>query len=445
MTQITALYNPLDWQIAPWRDKSPIMLLTGAAGGGKSRCAAEKVNAFMKYYPNATGLMLRKAREFCNKSIVPFMRRTVVGEDGHVQFKKSDFCFEYENGSTLFFGGMKDEGQREAIRSIGQDGSLDIVWIEEANAFSLADFEEILARMRGKAAPWTQIILTTNPDSPYHWINTELITGGGASVYYSDWSQNPHNPSEYGNTLNRLSGVRRLRLRDGKWVQAEGVVYADYDPATHVIEPFDIPDDWRCIRVIDFGYTNPFVCQWWAIDGDGRMYLYREIYMSGRTVKVHSEQINKLSEGERIEATVCDHDAEDRATLRENNIYNIAAVKDVSPGIQAVEERLKLQGDGKPRLYVFKGCRVEMDQSLRDGETFKPTCTEEEFPGYIWPKHKPDREEKEAPSKLNDHGMDALRYGVMYLDTGSTPAGETVTPDIDIYKSERQRTRLWRR
>lgn len=296
---------------------------------------------------------------------------------------------------------------------------MDIVWIEEANAFALADFEEIIARMRGKAAPWTQIILTTNPDTPYHWINRNLIIGGQAAVYYSNWRENPHNPPDYGSKLDMLSGVRRKRLRDGKWVQAEGVVYEDYDASIHVIKPFPIPADWRRIRVIDFGFTNPFVCQWWAIDPDDRMYLYREIYMSRRTVRVHAEQINQFSKDEDIEITICDHDAEDRATLTENGIYNIGAKKDISTGIQGVEGRLKIREDGKPGLYIFSGCLVEVDTSLVSDEQTKPTCTEEEFPGYIWPSHKEGKEQKETPVKINDHGMDTLRYAVRYVRSTS--------------------------
>ena len=105
---------------------------------------------------------------------------------------------------------------------------------------------------------------------------------------------------------------------------------------------------------IDFGYSNPFVCLWIAIDDDGRMYVYREIYHTRRTVKVHAAQINRLSEGERYEFTVADHDAEDRAALLENGIATIAANKAIRPGIEAVQERLKVAGDGKPRLFVLR-------------------------------------------------------------------------------------------
>jgi hypothetical protein len=47
----------------------------------------------------------------------------------------------------------------------------------------------------------------------------------------------------------------------------------------------------------------------------------------------------ELSNGEAIEATICDHDAEDRATLQEHGIPNCAARKAVSVGIEKLEER----------------------------------------------------------------------------------------------------------
>ena len=44
----------------------------------------------------------------------------------------------------------------------------------------------------------------------------------------------------------------------------------------------------------------------------------------------------------------------------------------------------------------------------------------EEFTSYVWPKTFGNKSEKvaEAPLKINDHGMDAMRYAVMYVDSG---------------------------
>lgn len=412
-TEVIAPYQPLPWQIAAWRDQGKVSLYTGSAGGGKSRAAAEKVHGFLLKYPGSTWLALRKAREFATKSIVPFMQRAVIGADPNVRYMKSDLTFEYSNGSRLYIGGMKDDAQREAIRSIGGDGGIDGAWLEEANAFSEQDFNEVLARLRGKAASWRQIILTTNPDTQYHWINQRLIQKAGAAVFYSGEVDNPHNPSDYREILATLTGIDFDRLVLGLWKQAEGAVY-EFDNRIHLVKRFDPPKEWRRFRVIDFGFTNPFVCQWWALDGDGRMYLYREIYMSQRTVKDHAAQIKALGAGEQIETTVTDHDAEDQATLRQEGISTIRAIKDVSPGIQAVQQRLRVQPDGKPRLFVMEGALAEEDARLRDRKL--PTSTLQEFGGYVYPKGVDGKPVKEAPVKVNDHGMDAVRYAVMFLD-----------------------------
>lgn len=400
-----------------------MLLLTGSAGGGKSRLAAEKVHAYLKKYPGATGAMLRKNRTAMTNSTVLFMERTIIGNDPNVLHLSSKHRFEYRNGSILAYGGMADDEQREQIRSIGAAGGLDIAWMEEANAFTEDDYNELRGRIRGMAAPWRQLILTTNPDSPMHWVKRRLMDGGEAAVYYSKAADNPNNPAEYLDTLASMTGVLEQRLNRGLWVQAEGAVYENFDSSIHVIDPFPIPADWRRIRVIDFGYTNPFVCQWWAFDNDGRMYLYREIYMSQRTVSTHAKQIKALSvmtnaKGEEvpepIEVTVCDHDAEDRATLSAEGIPNMPALKDVSPGIQRVAQRLNTAHDGRPRLAVFKNALVEVDRGLEARR--KPISTVQEFPGYVWPKDDGGRAIKEAPVKLDDHGMDTLRYAVMYAD-----------------------------
>lgn len=414
--EYTATYVPLPWQVAPFRDKSRIMLLTGSAGGGKSRLAAEKIHAYCKKYPGAVGIGLRKAREFASKSVV-FAIKSAIGDDPTVRYHASEQTFYYGNGSKIFIAGMADEKQRQALRSINGDGSADIIWGEEANALTEDDHNELMARLRGRAADWRQVIYSTNPDTPTHWIKRRLMDGGEASVYYSQAADNPHNPPEYLDTLASLTGVLKLRLSEGKWVQAEGAVYPEFSDAVHMVNWFEIPKDWRRLRVIDFGYVNPFVCQWWAMDNDGRLYRYREMYMTKRTVNVHAGHINRYSQGEDIEATIADHDAEDRATLQEHGIYTIAANKEISPGIQAVTNRLKLGDDGKPRLFLLRNALVELDDSL-DGN--KPTCTEQEFPGYVWPKTVDGREVKEVPVKENDHGMDALRYLVMYVDASNT-------------------------
>jgi phage terminase large subunit len=88
-------------------------------------------------------------------------------------------------------------------------------------------------------------------------------------------------------------------------------------------------------------------------------------------------------------------------------------MKDVTTGIQAMTDRI-VSG----RLHIFRDALVEPDPELM--EAHKPYCTAHEFDNYVWDR-KPDGSiSKEAPKKENDHGMDALRYAVMYEDKQNT-------------------------
>lgn len=179
----------------------------------------------MMRYPDSTGIMLRKIRATMANSTLLFFRRQVLGKaHKNVVFRPSESRFEYPNGSVLVYGGMANDEQREHIRSVGALGGVDIAWMEEATQFDEEDYNEVLARMRGMAAPWRQIILTTNPDAPSHWINVRLIIGREASVHYSGAGDNPYNPEDYKGSLRRLTGAQRERLLNGLWKVGSGVI-----------------------------------------------------------------------------------------------------------------------------------------------------------------------------------------------------------------------------
>lgn len=113
------------------------------------------------------------------------------------------------------------------------------------------------------------------------------------------------------------------------------------------------------------------------------------------------------------EAIICDHDAEGRATLRDKlGVPTIGAKKSVALGIQAVKQRLLVDGEGKARLYLIRDAGIMRDTSLFEAK--QPTSTEEEIELYIWENGVKDS----TPVKAHDHGMDCIRYVVMHVDKG---------------------------
>ncbi len=412
-----------------WRYQGPEVVLEGAFETGKTLAALTKLHALLCKYKNAQALMSRKTyNSLVDSAVVTYEKKVLpfLPDDPRSGVKKFGGTrpeyYDYPNGSRIVVKGLDNAGK-------SLSAEYDYIYINQLEELTLHEYETLTSRATGRAGnvPYSQVMADCNPGASTHWILHRARLQKFRQMHEHNptlFNQKTGEITEQGKrtmaVLDALTGVRYKRGRLGLWVAAEGQVYEGFDPDVHVIDPFPIPADWRRYRSIDFGYVNPFVCQWWAVDHDGRMYLYREIYMTRRTVKVHSEQIKRLTADERIEYTVTDHDAEDRATLDENGIPSVGAIKDITRGIQAVEERLKIQGDGKPRLFVLKNALVEADSALykdTPGDS-GPVNTEQEFTSYVWPKGADGKALKEVPLDLHNHGMDAIRYMVMALDSG---------------------------
>jgi len=199
------------------------------------------------------------------------------------------------------------------------------------------------------------------------------------------------------------------------------MVYEDsWDRRRNIIPPYHIPAEWPRYLSIDFGFTHPFVCLWSAVDPDGRLIVYRQLYRTKQLVEDHARDIKKYSRwgdkgGEPLpRAIICDTDAEDRATLeRYLSLYTTPAHKSVSDGIQAVASRFRAAGDGKSRIQIMRDCLVERDRDLAEGK--QPTCLEDEPESYVWDTRQ-GAKKGEQPVKESDHALDALRYLVAYFD-----------------------------
>ncbi len=461
-------FEEAPWEFAPnsqaqfefFTSSAPEVLISSAYGKGKSRIICEKSLWLCLQYPGARVVLARKQRAHMGSTTL----RTLLDEVLHPAFlryyaKSADggSCVFFPNGSQLLIVGLDNPGR-------ARSGAFTAAYVDQCEELDEEEWNAIGGRLRWPIGPYRQLGGACNPDAPDHFLfkrfrpdlgNRTLLSTRGETLpdgrtipkgtlksqtIISGPRDNYSNlPVDYLLRLSRMSGRYRARYVEGLWVAYEGQVYDVLDQFLHLIPRPESwkswggypPPSWPRYRGIDFGYVNPFVLQWWALSPEGTFFLYREIYMTHRTVREHAVKAKQLQDvelraiqeagsrrGESVSRLIygmaaSDHDAEDRATLEEHNIVTDAAVKEIKPGIETVYNLMQpVTGadlQRRARLYVLDDALVETDDYLV-GEGL-PTCTAEEIPALRFPKQpKVDRSPKEEPSDKNDHGCDAMRY-----------------------------------
>nr|DAH36295.1 MAG TPA: Large subunit terminase [Caudoviricetes sp.] len=393
-------------------------LFDGGSRSGKTALITEYLVRRALRYPGSRQLAARKYCIHAKSSLWNDTFRRYLAANlprSWYTLQESELTVRFRNGSTIMVGGLDDAERMEKI--LGNEYIT--VFLNEATQLSYEAMQMAATRLAQnvvnaqghRAVP--KLILDCNPRGPRHWLHyvgvrqldpdTEQVlpdAGKWARLSWSAYDNRANLPPEYLAALEALPEVMRDRMLNGIWRDNQGAVYSEFDEDIHTVEPFELPADWKRVRAIDFGYTNPFVCLWGALDPDGRLYLYREHYRAAVRTAEHAQAILHLSGEERYLVTVADHDAGERAELTAAGIHTDPAFKDVSAGIQCVKNRLAVQDDGKPRLLFFRNLKKTLS----------------EIYDYRWAVSSDSRNAQEEPVKLNDHAMDALRYMVMALD-----------------------------
>jgi len=446
-------YRPRGSALAVFKCRAGEVVMSGGAGTGKSRACLEKMHLAALATSGMRGLIVRKTLASLGSTALVTWREHVIKESlivGEVEFyggsSQEAPQYRYRNGSVVVIGGID-----KASKIMSSE--YDLIYVQEAIELTENDWESLTTRLRNGKLTYQQIISDTNPDRPTHWLNQRIEKKQTEVIWcrhednprlYDDAGEPTPDGASYIAKLDRLTGVRKARLRYGKWVAAEGLVYDEYDPETHLLQkPKQPPASWPRVWSVDFGFINPFVCQMWCIDPDDQLILFREIYHTRRTVDEHAKTVIKsvtikdhdyqhpkdearfayhgrIWREPKPIAVVCDHDAEGRVVFeRETGLSTINALKTVVDGIQAVQMRMRIQANGLPGIGFVRDVVVERDAEL--AEAGRPTSTIEEISGYVWARDASGKVQKEQPAKMDDHGMDAMRYVVAYRDLAPRP------------------------
>lgn len=155
----------------------------------------------------------------------------ILGIERKVKLNKSEWFYEFPNGSTIWIGGLDDKERTEKI--LGNEYAT--IFFNEASQISYDSFEMTITRLNPPPGLRGKILIDYNPPSKKHWgylIFHERRFPDGRPVPENDFAyhklnpeDNEHNSPEYMDTLNLLSINKRKRFMNGEYSDDTGTLW----------------------------------------------------------------------------------------------------------------------------------------------------------------------------------------------------------------------------
>lgn len=387
------IYEPNEKQKLFLLDKHKYIGYGGARGGGKSWSVRTKAKLLCVRYRGIKVLIVRRTYPQLEENHIVPLREEIPKK--LARYNGKDRKFTFITGSTIKF--MYCNSDKDLENFQGQE--YDIIFIDEATQLSEYQLKMIAACNRGANDFPKRIYYTCNPGGQGHayikriFIDRKYNKGEKPEEYSFTQARVKDNKvlmqkdPEYISRLEALPPKLRKAHLEGSWDIFEGQFFEEFiddeehydDRAwTHVIEPFEIPYDWKIVRSYDFGYAKPFSLGWWAIDYDGVAYRILELYgctnEPNEGVKWEPEEqfrrirememTHPLLKGRKITG-VADPSIWDGSrgqsveeTAEKHQIYFEKGVNDRIPGWMQIHYRLAFDENGHPMMYVFNTCKA---------------------------------------------------------------------------------------
>jgi len=208
---------------------------------------------------------------------------------------------------------------------------------------------------------------------------------------------------EYEAMLLSLPEVERRRLLDGDWDVAEGAAFSEFNRYHHICDPFEVPSGWPRFRAADYGFSSPSCVLWGAMDHDGNIWIYREVYEKRLTA---DDLADTVYEAEAFDppmyASILDKSCWNRIagapsvaqTMIERGVRWLPSNSDRIAGKLQIHKRLQLNRETEEaKLRIFSNCT----NLIRTLPALPLSRTNSE----------------DVDTKAEDHAYDALRYMCM--------------------------------
>lgn len=378
--------------------------IKGSRASKKSKTTAIYVILKMMREPKGNALCLRNTQTSLRDSMFSDLKWAIerLGVQQYFKYRENPLQITYlPYGTKILFRGLDDPLK---ITSLSYDtGVLTTQWWEEAYEIdSEEDFAKIDESMRGITPPGHEkrVILTLNPWSDKHWIKKRFfdvedpdILAFTTNYLINEWLDDAdrklfedmkrRNPRRY-----RVAGL-------GEWGVSEGLIYENWEELW-----FDPKEIWskarhmKAVYGLDFGYTTSptaFVAAYVDLKNKN-IWIWDEHYETGMTNRqIYQMLAYKGYAKEKIVA-----DSAEPKSIAELHALGCERIVKARKGNDSIRYGINLIQDF--HIYVHPDCKniiYELSQ-------------------YRWKTDKTGAFTGE-PEKDNDHGLDALRYGVMSI------------------------------
>lgn len=289
-------------------------------------------------------------------------------------------------------------GVNEESTSRIQGRTLFTAIADEATTYPTTFLKMLLSRFTANGA---KCFLTMNPDTPTNYIFTDLISRRheenlNISYFHFTLDSNPFLLESKKEQLKSLyTGLWYQRFILGHWVAAEGAVYTSFSDENIYNEEINVDS---YIIAIDYGTKNPTVFLKMVKNGT-TIYVIDEYYFDPK-IKLSqlttNEQVNnlvKFNNGQKPRAIIIDPSA---------TYFIIDVKKQYGMSVKKANNK------------VLEGIQYTDNLFYQKQLLIHQRCTNliKELRSYVWDEKSVD----EKPKKINDHAVDALRYGVMYFN-----------------------------
>lgn len=338
---------------------TPELINVGPRGCGKTLGIAHMLYSLGMEYSNLTQVWIGRTRTLLTTNVIGTFEDEVLGL-GHPlrggRSREDRAGYDLGNGSRVWLLGMDGMHRLKGVNP-------DIVWANECDQFTEAEWEEFGAANRQRAVPCrfgNQVIIGDHNPAPLsHWTNKRakrlppelyprVLDDGERmrdwftqEMYENVYAQNlepldrtkhltkcirwfhADNPGYWNfyawdwlpagrkyitEKLGRLGTNRKARYLEGRPVSQEGVVFEEFNREHHVIPPFKAgwPADWPVWCGYDPGFSHPAAVVFWGVAPNGQHYVVDEIHGSGIDIDELGPRIKAKAKKYRVVAWLDD-------------------------------------------------------------------------------------------------------------------------------------------